>query len=147
MEGKGRKRRVDRSDGGQVGQPRNPRIGIIGRPVLNADEKRALRYLGRCVALLGHSLVFIPTKGTADQLREGVEAEGGVTHVLESDVIGNADHTLIYPDKRLLTRLLATYPNLNENENVTIIEETNLNIWIAAVTQLLTERGITPPAR
>lgn len=123
----------------------NPTIGIIGKSVLNDHEKEALLFIGRCIGRLGHRLAFIPAKGTAEQVREGAAAEGAELLQLERDVIGTADHTLIYPDKRLLARLLNAYPNLEANVHVAVIREEQLDDWRDAVTQVLTDKDIPIP--
>lgn len=122
-------------------------IGIIGKTVLNDQEKASLRWIGRAIARLGHHLAYIPAKGTSDQLREGVEAENGETQRLDTQIIETADHTLIYPDQRLLSRLRNSYPNLDNEENVSVIDPPELPLWIKAIEALLNERGITSPPR
>lgn len=136
---------MDGTDNGQVRTPRL--IGIIGKLVLNAHEKEALVYIGRCIALLGHTLVIVPAKGTADAIREGIQVEGGETRELETGVIDTADHTLVYPDKRLLSRLLTAYPDIkdNANEHVTVIAADLLDEWVDAMKLILIEKEITPP--
>ena len=138
--------RTDTRTERQARRPRNPVIGIIGKSTVTTEEAETLRFIGRAIARLGHKLALIPTKGVADKVREGFETEGGETVVLESDVIGNADHTLIYPDTRLLNRLLATYPDLQAKDNVLVIEEHQLEEWKQAVTQTLDEKGVEVPA-
>lgn len=92
------------------------------------------------IAQMGHTLCIVPAKGVADVLREGVKAEGGETLELDKGVIEHSSHTMIYPDKRLLSRLLAAYPDLNENANVTIIEPDRLDEWVKAIETVATER-------
>ena len=125
--------------------PRNPVIGIIGRSVLTDDEKATLTFIGRAIARLGHKLALVPAKGTADRVREGFEFEGGETVVLEKDVVGTADHTLIYPDHRLLTRLRATYPDLEVRADVLVIQQHQLEEWKNAVEVTLDDKGIERP--
>jgi hypothetical protein len=125
---------------------RNPTIGVIGKSVLTSREKATLTYIGRCIALLGHRLAFIPAKGTADAVREGMAAEGGELLELESDVIGQSDMTWIYPDKRLLSRLLIAYPNLDNHDHAVVIREDQLDEWASAVKQVLSDKDIPHPA-
>jgi hypothetical protein len=151
MEGEGRERGLDptderpnvRDNGGRG--LRNPVIGIIGKRVINSRERAALRYIGRCAARLGHTLAFVPAKGVADAVREGAELEGGELLPLERDVIGVANHTHVYPDKRLLSRLLAVYPNLESMTNVLVIREDQLDEWVDAVNQTMKDRGVPLP--
>jgi hypothetical protein len=142
MEGEGREGRLD---GPEVRNLRNPVIGIIGKRVINTRERAALRYIGRCAALLGHTLAFIPSKGVADAVREGAELEGGKLLVLEHDVIGTANHTLVYPDRRLHSRLLAAYPNLEAMTNVLVLREDQLDEWVEAVNETMKDRGVPRP--
>ncbi len=142
-------RGMDRPSGGSSSparrSPRNRTIGIIGKSTLTDEEKATLTFVGRAIARLGHKLALVPAKGTADRVREGFESEGGETVVLERDVIGQADHTLIYPDRRLLTRLRATYPDLNERTDVLVIREDQLEEWKWAVITTLEERNVPVP--
>lgn len=152
MAGKGRKRGLDGSNDGRIDDgPRPglafPRIGIIGKTTLTEDEIEDLTYLGRCIARLGHTLVSIPTPGTETVVREGMKAEGGVTVELETDVLGNADHTLVYADDRLLRRLLNVYPSLREMSNVTVLHEGLLVKWVVAVERVLDEKNLGTPPR
>lgn len=125
--------------------PRNRTIGIVGKSVLTDEEKATLTFVGRAIARLGHKLAFVPAKGTADRVREGFESEGGETVVLERDVIGQADHTLVYPDKRLLTRLRTTYPDLTTRADVLVIREDQLEEWKDAVVTTMNERNVPIP--
>jgi hypothetical protein len=121
-------------------------IGILGRRDLSDEEAADLFYLGQLIATLGCELIYIPTPGTSDQVREGVEAADGETRRLDRGVIQHAGHTLVYPDPTLLTRLLAAYPDLEDNDKVTIIEEGCVPAWNKALTKLIEERGdIAPP--
>lgn len=146
MEGKGQVRRLDRSDEREVGEPTRARvIGILGKPDLTDEEAGELRQLGQLIATLGCTLAYIPTDGTTSAVREGVEAADGEMQRLDRGVIQHADHTLVYPDGRLLTRLLAAYPDLEDNAKVTIIEEGCVAKWNVALTRLCEEKGLTPP--
>lgn len=145
MESEGISRGLDRPGDGPTRRRRNDLIGIIGRSVLNTEEKAAFIFIGRSIARLGRTLAYIPSKGVADKVREGVEMEGGKTLVLERDVIGTADHTLIYPDQRLLSRLRTSYPNLEAQVDVGIIEERLLPEWLDAVRDVLDEHGLEHP--
>lgn len=151
MASKGGKRRLDGSDDrpGQQPErrPRYPDIGIIGKTSITDDELEDLHYLGRCLARFGHRLTTIPTPGTENAVREGVKAEGGRTLDLETDVLGTADHTLVYPDERLLRRLLTAYPDLKERTNVTILTDGQLIGFIAAINNLLRDKNLGHPPR
>lgn len=149
MDSKGRGRRLDRTGSrqGREGSHGLPRrlIGVIGKSVLTDAEKQKLYRFGQCIAILGHTTAVIPTKGTADQVSEGVKAQGGEIRVLESGVIDASDHTFVYPDSRLLSRLQHQYPNLTENKNVTVIREDQLDRWLVGTIRLINELGLTPP--
>ncbi|HSE44574.1 MAG TPA: hypothetical protein VLA89_04520 [Gemmatimonadales bacterium] len=127
-------------------RPRNPVIGIIGKSTVNDHEAATLRFIGQAIARLGHKLALIPAKGTADKVREGFEVEGGEIVALEADVIGAADHTLVYPDTRLLNRLRAVYPDIEARDDVLVIREDQLEEWKQAVIQTLDEKGVETPA-
>lgn len=117
-------------------------IGFLGKTSLTAAENAALTYIGWCLARLGHKLAIVPAPGTATVLREAVESEGGETISLDKGVIESSDHTLIYPDRRLLYRLLTKYPDLHERDNVTVIrDEADLILWVPAIRQVLLEQG------
>lgn len=126
-------------------QPRNRTLGIIGKPKLSKAEAKALTYIGRCIARRGQRLAIVPAPGTATAVREGVESEEGEVVTLAADVIGASDHTLIYPDTTLLARLLTAYPDLQDNDKVTIITPENLPLWVQAAKEVLVENGIEPP--
>lgn len=128
-------------------RPRYPDIGIIGKTTITDEELEDLHYLGRCLARFGHRLTSIPTQGTEAAVREGVKAEGGRTLDLETDVIGTADHTLIYPDERLLRRLLRAYPDLQTKTDVTIIPEDKLITFLAAINNELRDKNLGHPPR
>jgi len=113
-------------------------IGVIGKKALKRDEKLLLAELGSLVAKLGHQLAIIPTPGVAAQVRAGYELEGLAPVILDQGVIEHSDHTLIYPDKRLLDRLQHNYPALLDMNNVDVID--NLQEWVEATRTLLAER-------
>jgi hypothetical protein len=129
------------------GRPRPRVIGVIGRTRLSEAEHNDLRFIGQCIAAFGHTLAYVPAKGTADAVREGAEAEAGETLVLDAGVIDKAEHTLVYPDKRLLYRLLVTYPDFHARANVTVITPAALSDWADAAAQLLKAEGLPIPAR
>lgn len=141
MEDQGRERRMD----GPGHRPKQLTLGVIGKRTINNQERATLRYLGRCFAKLNRQVALIPAQGVAAAVREGYESEGGVVLELETNVIGQADHTLVYPDKRLLTRLLNVYPNLHDRDNVLIIEPEKLNELVKAINGTLATRGIPAP--
>lgn len=151
MAGKSRKRGLDGSDDGThvrtERRPRYPDLGVIGKTTVTDEESEDLHYLGRCIARFGHRLTSIPTKGTEHAVREGVKEEGGRTLDLETDVLGTADHTIVYPDERLLRRLLIAYPDLRTRQDVTIIEPEQLSRFIAAINNLLRDKNLGHPPR
>lgn len=71
--------------------------------------------------------------------------ENGTVTTVAADVIGASDHTLIYPDDRLLTRLLTTYPDLHERTNAVVIPAHELKEWLNATLTIMYERGVDPP--
>lgn len=150
MDSKSRKRRLDPTRDGEVRpEPsttfKRKRIGVLGKAVLNDHEKHQITRLGRCLAVLGHTTQVVPAKGVADKVREGVEAQGGRIELLESGVIDVSDHTFVYADPRLLGRLRTHYPDLEDNDKVTVIRADQLDEWIAAVETVMQEKGLTPP--
>lgn len=124
---------------------RNPVIGIIGKRTLTSRERQALIYIGRCIARLGHTLTLAPSPGVADTVREGFEAEGGTVIPVDHGVIDTADHTLVYPDKRLLTRLQAAYPDLEAKDNVLVVTANQLDEWVTAVNKTMANKGMPLP--
>jgi hypothetical protein len=124
---------------------RNPRIGFIGRASLTPQETGIIWYIGRCIARLGHTIVFVEAKGAATALKEGVVSEEGKLDILETGVIESADHTLIYPDPQLLERLKKKYPDITTRTDVAIIRSDQLNEWYEAVRTILSEKGIPLP--
>jgi len=140
----GQVRRLDRPDNRPSGE-RARTIGILGKSKLSTEEAEELHYLGQLIGTLGVTLAYIPTDGTSDAVRKGVEAADGETQRLDRGVIQHSDHTLVYPDGRLLTRLLTAYPDLEDNDKVTIIEEGCVSRWITALTRLIEEKGLTAP--
>jgi len=138
---------VDLSNGRSSNQPgpRNRVIGVIGKSRISADEKTKLRYAARCIVRLGHAVALIPAPGVANAIREGVEIEKGELLELENDVIGHADMTHVFPDARLLERLLTAYPNLHEREDVFVLDPSELDKYTQACSTLLQRRGIPLP--
>ena len=131
-----------------VGEPRRPEhkvVGFIGRGTVNHYEAASLRYIGQCIARLGHTLLIVPAKGAASALREGVEAQEGEVRTLEAGVLDVADRTLLYPDTLLLARLKTAYPDLEQRENVVIIEDTQLDQWVDAMKEILDAYNIPRP--
>ncbi len=88
---------------------------------------------------------MVPAPGAATALREGVEAQGGFVKSVDSDTIGNADHTQIYADTPLLEKLKQKYEDLETRDDVVIIPRARLDEWYDAVIQVIRERGLTPP--
>lgn len=136
---------MDAPDNRPVRPPRNRVIGIIGKPKLSKLERDALTYIGKCIARRGQKLATVPAPGAAGAVREGVESEGGEVVSLAENVIDASDHTFIYPDETLLTRLLTVYPDLHEREDITVIAPHELPLWTRAAKEVLIEVGLTPP--
>ena len=120
-------------------------IGFIGKGTVNPKEAGLLWYIGRCIAIIGHTVILVPAKGAADSLREGVKVEGGSLKELTTGVIEEADHTLIYPDAPLLARLKKKYDDIETRDDVLIIQENQLDEWHDAVQTRLIELGFQPP--
>lgn len=136
---------MDEPDNRVVRPPRNRTIGIIGKPKLSRTEHDALAYIGRCIARRGQRLATVPAPGTAAAVREGVESEGGEVVALAENVVDASDHTFIYPDTTLLTRLLTAYPDLHDRSDITVIHTKDLSTWVLAAKEVLIEVGLTPP--
>lgn len=137
---------MDRTDDQLESRKPTPRtVGIIGKRSLNPREKAQLRYVGRCIARLGHTLGHIPTKGASEAVVKGVEVEGGATRVLDGKIIETVDRTVIYPDDRLLARLLHAYPDLTVRDDVMLIYDGQLPELVNALNTILTERHIALP--
>lgn len=121
------------------------KVGFIGTDLATKTEKRQLHFIGRCIARLGHSIITTNTAGSVSALREGVLVEGGDALDVEAGVIDQSDHTLVFADERLLSRLHERYPDLHERSDVVIIEKHQLLEWVDAMSSLLIERGIAEP--
>lgn len=119
-------------------QPRT--IGVIGRPDISPEERDHLVHLGRLIHRLGRRLATIPAEGVADAVREGFLAEGGEALDLKTDVIGQASHTFVVPDRRLLLRLHQKYPDLKTRSNVTIAPD--IAELVSAVGTVAREKGV-----
>lgn len=121
------------------------RIGFIGKLSVTAEEATLLRYIGRCIARLGHTLVIVPTNGTQTWVREGVEVEQGSVETLESGVIDSADRTLLYADPSLYEQAKNLYPDLDTKENVAIIWQDEVVDWYHTMKAILRDKGIPAP--
>ena len=117
------------------------RIGFIGKSNINPKEAGLLWDIGRCIAIIGHTVILAPAKGATVALREGIKVEGGSLEEVKSNIIEQADHTLIYPDTQLLERLREKYDDIEARDNVLIIHENQLDEWHAAVQYRLLELG------
>lgn len=120
-------------------------IGIIGKRRLTPEEQANLWYIGRCLARLKRPLVLIPTEGTANTMRKGIDDEGGEAIEVTKGVIETATHTFIYPDTPLTNRLRETYPDIEERPDITIIKPTELFEWVNAIRSVLQDKGVTLP--
>ncbi len=141
-------------DGTDTGKPsgtatvrrlRNPRIGFIGRGSLTPQETGIIWYIGRCIARLGHTLVYVEAPGAATAIKEGVVSEDGKLDPVKAGVIESANHTLIYPDPQLTVKLKLRYPDLETRPDVVIIRQDELHEWYEAVRTILSSRGIPLP--
>ena len=134
---------MDRADHDLEPRKPTPRtVGIIGKRVITQQERTSLHLAGKFIARLGHTVQTIPQKGVSEAVVRGVESEGGNTRQLDANVIEKSDVTFVYPDTRLLTRLLAVYPNLRSNERVIVIEEGQLQHLTDALVTILEERHL-----
>lgn len=127
-------------------RPKPKRIGFIGRNDINDTEAATLRQIGRAIARLGHTLVTVPTEGATARLREGVVDEEGVMVDLQTGVLEASDHTLLYPNPRLLARLREKYPALENEYKVTILQPNQLSLFWQSMVQIMQEMGMDIPA-
>ena len=128
-----------------VARPTPRLIGFIGRATVTDFEASCLRYIGRCIAQLGHRLIIVPAAGATHAVREGVEVQGGEVREIEAGVLDVADRTLLYPDPTLLARLERAYKDLHEKENIAIISEDDLPGWVTALKIVCNDYGIEQP--
>lgn len=126
-------------------RPAHKSVGFIGRGTISDYEAICLTYIGKCIALLGHTLIVVPAKGAATALREGVEAQGGEVRTLEAGVLEVSDRVLLYPDPQLTQRLRAVYPDIDERESVVFIRDNQLDEWVDAMKAILDDYGIERP--
>ena len=122
------------------------KIGIIGKTTITTRERAQLRYLGRCLARLGHPIVVVPAKGTVDAVREGVKSENGEIVEIDKGVIDTADNTWVLTSRRLLSRLLTVYPDLHDKDNVAVFDSKELDEVIRLTNEALKRQNIEPPA-
>lgn len=135
--------RGPRATTGPVGRLPQPRkLGVIGKASLTPYEEEGIKYIGRCIAVLGHTLVIAEAPGVATAVKVGVEVEGGKVLVVPSGVIEASDLTLVYADPPLMKRLSTSYPDLLER-GATIIDD--LDRWLDAVKQIFHQMRIEPP--
>lgn len=124
----------------------NQRIGFIGKASITRSEARKLTLMGRYIARTGRTLVYVPAQGSAEAIVSGVQGEGGVTEAIRSGVIGASDHTFVYADARLFTRLQEAMPDIVDSRAVTLIfSELELDIWLRSIRAVFESQGITPP--
>jgi hypothetical protein len=134
--------RRPRSTAPTVGQRPQPRkLGVIGKGSLTPYEEEGIRYIGRCIAVLGHTLVIAEAPGVAAAVRGGVEVEGGEVLLVPNRVIEQSDLTLVYADSPLLTRLRSAYPDLDTR--VTMID--NIDRWLDAIKTIFHQLKLEPP--
>lgn len=117
------------------------KIGFIGKRVVNNQEKEVLKYIGACLAKLGHTYVSVPTKGAEYAIRRGVGGEDGKNIAVDSNTIEASDYTFIYADPPLLKRLIAKYPDLETREDIVILP--NLEVWVKGAQEVMRARKIT----
>lgn len=126
-------------------RPQSRLIGFVGKGTVTDYEAASLRFIGQSIALLGHTLILVPSKGAADQIREGFELQGGMVRTLEAGVLDVADRTLLYPDPPLLRRLKTAYPDLDNMKNAVIIHEDQIDLWVDAMKEILDDYSIPRP--
>lgn len=126
-------------------RPRPKRIGFIGRGTITVYEEAALTYIGKCLAVIGHTLVITAAQGASVAMRVGVEAQRGQVNTVPGGIIDVADRTLVYPDLLLLERIEKTYKNLYERDDVVIIYEHQLGDWLTAMKDTVTGYGLDLP--
>ena len=122
------------------------RIGFVGRSEVSDAEAKTLRFIGRGIAILGHTFVSVPSEGATAKVREGVEVEKGQIVDLQNGVLETADHTLLYPSPKLLLRLKERYPNIENDRRVTILQRHQLELFWEAMKTIMAEQGIEAPA-
>lgn len=125
---------------------RNPRIGFIGKPEITPEEASIIQYIGRGIALLGHTTVIVPAKGASDSIRKGIKEEGGKLDEIKTGIIEKADHTIVYANNHLLERIRKRYPDIDLRKDVVIIFEDEINDFLAATKEVLREHGLEIPS-
>lgn len=143
---------MDRTPKGETTEPEplegsRPRkhIGFIGRRDITDREGKILILIGKALARLGHTLVTVPTEGATARVREGVETEKGGLLDLQSGVLEQSDHTLLYPDPQLLSRLTDKYPDMQTQYKVTILRPDQLESFWWAMRQIMAEQQVPIP--
>ena len=121
------------------------RIGFVGASTITDAEAATLVKIGRAIARLGHVLVSAPAEGATAKVREGVEIEKGEIVDLSGGVLETADHTLLYPSPKLLERMRAKYPDMEQTHKVTILQPHQLEKFWGAMQQIMAEQGIDIP--
>lgn len=125
--------------------PRPRLIGFIGAASITDYEAQALKYIGRCLAVIGHTLLIATEAGAAGAVREGVGMQGGKVRIIEAGVIETADRTLLYPDTRLLERVEHTHKDLYERDDVVVIYPHQLDEFLTATKETVTDYGLDLP--
>lgn len=134
-----------RTVGRGSGRPHPKTIGFVGKGEITDYEQACLFYIGRCLALMGHSLLTVPAPGSETALRGGVEREGGTVSHVPTGVLDIADRTLLYPDPHLTSRLSSAYPDIGTRDDVVFISEAELDHWVDAMKSILRDYGINRP--
>jgi hypothetical protein len=120
-------------------------VGFIGKNLVNSEEEKTLRYMGKLIGRAGRGLVTTATKGAALAVEEGVKLENGNVKHVKLGVMGVSDYTLIYADDNLLTRLEKD-PGFDKRENVYVmLTLPQLMEWNEVAKQVLKEKSIEPP--
>jgi hypothetical protein len=126
-------------------KPVAKRIGFIGLAQPTSEEARILRYIGRCIAKLGHTLVTTEAQGAAHEMREGFRAEGGALVSVDKGVIEASDHTHIFPSQSIEERIRQQYPDIDDRDNILLLRRDQLYEWRNAIEEVLKDRGVTRP--
>lgn len=121
-------------------------LGFLGKPNITENEEKKLIELGKMIAQSGRELVIVPAKGSASAVEMGMKAGQGKVRRIESGVLSQSAQSLVYADKRLLTRLHQTYPAIATMRNVYLMSsEIELDMAINRLSNILKASGIVRP--
>lgn len=119
------------------------RIGFIGNKVINSAERAKIEYIGTGLALLGHTLIFVPTKGATAAIMKGVGRAYGKSVELAAHIIEHSETTFIYGNPRLLGAIKQVYPDLETRNDVIIIQD--LDTFVEGIQQVLRDKDLKLP--